>query len=312
MQSFMMAASVVVPIFIYMAVGMLIRKLGFFSSENFHALNSVIFHVFLPITLFCDIYSANLETSLKPGLFAGCILGLVIVFVILRLLMPRFVREPVDMATMVQGICRSNYVLFGSEIAASLCDAEGAAMIAALAAFVVPTQNILAVILFETSRGGKIRIGSLLADIFRNPIVDAGILGVIFAGFHIPVPGVVMTPLERLGSAATPLALVTLGGILSFGSILKHGRCLVAASACRLILIPLLAIAVAIALGVRGNGLVAVLAVFGSPTAVASVPMAQNMGGNEMLAGEIVASTSLGSLLTIFVFSFVLLRLGFF
>ncbi len=312
MENFMMAASVVVPIFIYMAVGMLVRKLGFLSADHFRALNNVLFHVFLPITLFCNIYSAESLASLKPALFAGVFLGLVAEFVILRLIVPGFVKEQKDMTAMVQGMYRSNFILFGTQIAAGLCNAEGAAAIAALSAVVVPTQNVLAVILFETGRGEKIGIGKLIADIFKNPLVDAGLIGVVFLGFQIPIPSLIAIPLERMGSMATPLALITLGGMLSFGSIAKHKLYLTAATIARLVLIPLLAVLVAVALGARGNTLVAVMAVFASPTAVASVPMAQNMGGNEELAGEIVAVSSLFSLLSLFLFSYILLGLGLF
>ena len=38
----------------------------------------------------------------------------------------------------------------------------------------------------------------------------------------------------------------------------------------------------------RGNELVAILDVFGVPAAVASAPVAQSMGGNGDLAGQII------------------------
>ena len=46
----------------------------------------------------------------------------------------------------------------------------------------------------------------------------------------------------------------------------------------------------------------ALLAAFASPTAVASNPMAQAMGGNGELAGEIVVATSACCIITIFLF----------
>ena len=67
----------------------------------------------------------------------------------------------------------------------------------------------------------------------------------------------------------------------------------------------------AIALGMRGDVLIALLAVFGSPTAVSSAPMAQAMGGNGELAGEIVAITSVCSIVSVFLLVFALSRFGF-
>ena len=54
---------------------------------------------------------------------------------------------------MIQGIYRSNYALFGASIAKAVCGSKGVALVAALTAIVIPTINVLAVILFETKRG---------------------------------------------------------------------------------------------------------------------------------------------------------------
>ena len=63
-------------------------------------------------------------------------------------------------------------------------------------------------------------------------------------------------------------------------------------------------------LGYRGAAMAALLAVFASPTAVASTPMAQTLGGNVKLAGEIVALTTAFSVITVFLFIAALSNLG--
>lgn len=85
--------------------------------------------------------------------------------------------------------------------------AVSVASIAALSAVVVPTFNILTVILFETARGGKVPARKLLTGIFMNPLVDAGILGIVVGLLEIRLPELLAEPLEKLGEAATPLAL---------------------------------------------------------------------------------------------------------
>ena len=52
------------------------------------------------------------------------------------------------------------------------------------------------------------------------------------------------------------------------------------------------------------------LAVFGAPTALSSFPLACELGGDERLAGEIVAVTSVCSIVTMFLFIFILKQLG--
>lgn len=310
MESFMLAVSVVLPLVIYMAVGGIIRKAGIFSEGNFKALNVMIFRIFIPLTLFFNVYEADIGEVVRPGVFMFVVAGVLAAYVAAWILVDRRISDKGDSSTIIQGIYRSNYVLFGNTIAAALCGNSGVALVAALAAVIVPLYNILAVILFEVRRGGEIHAKEIVINIFKNPLVDAGLLGIVFSGLHITIPELILKPLESLGNIATPLALVTLGGILSFGSMVRHKTYLVIAALAKLVVIPLVMIVIAIVIGCRGDILVAVLAVFGSPTAVASTPMAQAMGGNGELAGEIVATTSVFCILTIFLFVFCLSGVG--
>lgn len=311
MEALLLAAKVVMPLFVYMTIGGWIRKVSIFSLENFKAQNRLVFRVFLPLTLFVNIYEADLGKTIRPGIFVFAFVCILLEFVASWILFTHTIRDRADASTMIQGVYRSNFVLFGNVVAGSLCGEEGLALVAALSALVVPLVNILAVILFEVKRANNLHIPELIISIFKNPLVDAGLLGCVFKLFRIPFPGFLYEPLATLGDIATPLALVTLGGILSFGSMVKHRKYLAVAAAGRLVVIPLLALAAAVAAGYRGDALVAVLAIFASPTAVASTPMAQSMGGNGELAGEIVAVTSVCCIVTMFLFVFFLSQAGF-
>lgn len=311
MEYFMLAVSVVLPLLIYMLVGMLIRYLRIFGEETFKAVNRMIFRIMIPLALFFSVYRADLKQAVRPKMYAYVWVSVIVVFIILYILFRKTNLAPPTAATMVQGMYRSNFVLFGVTIAASLCDGEGVASIAALTAIVVPTFNVLAVIMFETAGGVKTPMRKLLLEIFKNPLVDAGILGILVGLLHIRFPEILIQPLETLGEAATPLALVVLGGMLSVKSISEHRYYLLTAALARLVLIPFITVVTGILLGFRGNDLAAVLAAFASPTAVASTPMAQSMGGDGKLAGEIVAVTSVGCILTIFLWVFALSGLGY-
>ncbi|NBJ92445.1 AEC family transporter [Parablautia muri] len=306
MDNFLLAAKVVLPLLIYMAVGLMVRKRGIFPAENFKALNSMTFRIFMPLTLFFNIYEAELKEAVRPGIFIFAVTFIFLQFCVLWIALSRSIKSKPDCATMIQGIYRSNFVLFGNVVAASLCGESGLALVAALAALVVPIFNILAVILFELKRENDLRIGQMIINIFKNPLVDAGIFGCIFKLFELPFPAFVKAPLATLGDIATPLALMSLGGMLSLGSMISHRKYLLTAVIGKLIVVPIIALSAAITMGYRGDALVAVLAIFASPTAVASAPMAQSMGGNGDLAGEIVAATSVCCIITIFLLVFFL------
>lgn len=310
MESIALAVSVVFALIVYMLVGGLIRRFNILTKENFKALNGMVFRIFIPLTLFFNIYQADLKESIQGQVFGFVFAAILVTFFVSWIAVSRTVRNGADAATMIQGLYRSNYVLFGNYVATSLCGKNGVALVAALAALVVPMFNILAVILFECKRGGSVSFSEILVNICKNPLVEAGVLGCVFQLLHIRIPELLLDPLMTLGDLATPLALVTLGGLLSFESLLRHRAQLFAVNLGRLVIIPLVWLTAAVLLGMRGEVLVAVLAIFASPTAVASAPMAQAMGGNGALAGEIVATTTTFCIVSIFLLVFGLSSLG--
>ena len=80
----------------------------------------------------------------------------------------------------------------------------------------------------------------------------------------------------------------------------------------RLVIVPAVALSLAIYLGFRDIELVTLLAIFASPCAVASFAMAQQMGSDADLAGNCVVYTTGLSCFTIFCWVFVLKTLGLF
>jgi predicted permease len=70
--------------------------------------------------------------------------------------------------------------------------------------------------------------------------------------------------------------------------------------ALKLAIVPALVTVCATALGFRGLQWFILFIYFGAPTAVSSVSMAENMGGDGELAGELVVATTLASIFSIF------------
>ena len=310
MESLLLAAGLVVPMMVYMLVGFFIRRAGILADTDLKKLNSMIFKILIPLSIFFELYRCDLQAAAQPRLFAMVAGGILLVWVVCWCAVPRLTGEKRDAATIVQGIYRSNYVLFGTAIGLSLCGEQGAAVTAALVVVTVPLFNALAVILFETARSGAADPKQLLIGILKNPLILGVAAGAACNLLRVPLPELLASPLEKLGGSATPLALVVLGGMLSLQSIAGHKKYLTGAVLGRLVIVPLLMLSVFALCGYRGPELVAVLAVFGSPAAVSSTPMAQAMGGNGKLAGEIVALSSVCSILSLFCFVVALAQMG--
>ena len=83
--------------------------------------------------------------------------------------------------------------------------------------------------------------------------------------------------------------------------------------AMREVVIPALALTSAYLIGIfNGPHFATFVAVFCTPIAVSSVPMAQEMGADVSLAGQLVVWTTVFSALSIFIASFILKAIGIF
>ena len=109
-----------------------------------------------------------------------------------------------------------------------------------------------------------------------------------------------------LSRVATPLSLVVLGGFFSFGAIQGYKKELLLGVVGKLVLSPLFIVPLAAVMGYRNQELVSLLIMFGSPTAVSSFTMAKQMDGDGDLAAEMVVFTTAVSVLTIFLWIFIL------
>lgn len=310
MESFWLAFGAVFPMFCYMALGKLIGWLGFLHYDEFRRLNLTIFEFFIPCMLFSSIYESDFRAAMDVRLLCELLAFVLAVYALAWALVPRFVKRREDASVVIQGVYRSNYVLFGMLLAGSIYPDGDLGMIAAMAAFVVPLYNILAVILFEAFRGGSVSLADIIKKIFQNKLVLAGVLGVFFALTGLRLPLMLSDVIADVGNVALLMALVCLGGMLSFSSVLHDMRLLAFTIAARLVLVPLVGVALFAALGYRDLALVAVLAVCGTPNAVAAAPMADAMGANGQLAGEVVAASGAFSIITIFLFVFIMRNLG--
>ncbi|MBQ8739686.1 MAG: AEC family transporter, partial [Clostridia bacterium] len=125
----------------------------------------------------------------------------------------------------------------------------------------------------------------------------------------------VYTVMGYLSSLATPVALLMLGAQFEFSAVSALKREITVAVLMRTVIVPLFCIGAAYIFfrsSFNGAHFATYIAVFATPVAVSSVPMAQEMDGDADLAGQIVVWTTLVSALTVFVASFLLRYAGIF
>lgn len=302
-----LAFNAVFPLLAFMLLGYFLRRVKLLDEATAAGLNRLMFRVCLPLGIFQSVYSADLRSAFDLRLALLTAIGCTAFFLLSSRFVNRRESDPAIAPVMIQGIYKSNYNLMVMPIVASFFGGE-IGMAAVLVIIFTPITNACATIAFEAARGGgERRDGRYYLDmgkkVLLNPMVFSSLLGLLFNAAGVKLPALVMNSVvSKLAAMATPMAMMALGSGFDFRSMKKWARRLAVVCAGKLLLMPLVFMPIAIALGIRGADLIAALIVSGSPTAVNSYSLAVSMGGNEELAGEIVAVTSLLSVFTLFIF----------
>ncbi len=313
MENFLLSVNAVVPLFLLMACGYLAQRLGAVSRQDVPRFNRLAFRVFLPMLLFYNVYTSDLSSAIQPKLILFAVCGVLVVTGASLWGVMHFVERNDWRGVISQGIFRSNYVILGLPIAEALVGADHLGPVAVLIAIVVPLFNFLAVIVLESFREGRTRLGAVILGVIRNPLVVSSVLGILFVCCHIRLPHLLEQMVRSLGNIATPLQLFLLGAFFRFGGLRRYRRALTAVTFIKLILTPAVFLMAAMLLGFRDAEFVALIGIFASPTAVNSFTMVQQMHcGDAELAGDIVVCTSAFCTFSFFLWIWLFKSLGVF
>ena len=328
LDTFLFACGAVLPIVLLIVLGYLLKRARLLGEPLLSGLNRVCFRVLIPILLFRNIYGGNGITpeDVRAVLFST--VAILAVFAAGWVLVRVAVKQPLQKGVLLQAVFRSNFAIIGLPLATTLFGEAGARTAALLSMITIPLFNVLAVIalsVFGTDSGKKPSAGEVLHNIITNPLILGVLAGVLVLALRAlfarlgwafrltDIPGL-YDAIDMAASAATPLALLVLGGQFELSAVRQLARPIVLGSVMRLVVVPAAALLAAYALfpGFGGAEYASFVALFGTPTAVSSAVMASEMGGDVELAGQLVVWTTLGSAFTLFFFVALLRAVGIF
>ena len=312
MENLMISANAVLPMSLVMALGYGTRRLGWLRREEISTINKIAFRIFLPCLLYYNIYCSDLSGSFDPLLMTYAVGGVLLTFGLALGYTLLTEKLPERRGVLIQGMFRSNYVIMGIPVATALLGADQLGTVSILIAVIVPLFNMLAVVVLEVFRGQKPKPLHILGQIAKNPLVIGSVLGILTLVAGIRLPHILEQTIQSVSAIASPLQLFLLGAFFQFSGLKTYHRELVTVSIAKLIVSPGLFLGLGALLGFRGGAFVSLIGIFASPTAVNSFTMAQQMGGDAELAGDIVVTTSAASILTMFFWIFLFKSLGMF
>ena len=218
---------------------------------------------------------------------------------------------------------------------------------AVISAISIPIFNVLAIIslsLFVHEEGKKVSVKDIIIKICKNPLIIGVLSGIVVLCIRALIPydvtHVVTTTLKNgvevveesdirtyafkisdnipllytsikwLAQSASPIALIALGGAFSFSAVAKLKYKIILGTTIRVVIVPTIALVLAYLFKFDKVYFPALIALFGTPVAVSSAPMTQEMGSDVELAGQLVVWTSISSAFTLFIIVLICSSIG--
>lgn len=312
MQNLIFTLNLVIPVFLIVGIGLLLKKLKVIN-DNFVSISSkVVFTVSLPALIFVETTKISIGELFNLKLIGFICIITVILYLIIWLISIPYIKSGSDRAVFIQGSYRSNYAIIGLALISNVFGPKGLSKASILLAFVIPLFNVLAVIALTlpVRKDRNLNFKRLLLEILKNPLIIAIIVSLPFSYFEIKLPQIIFSTVNYLALLTLPLALLGVGGFLNFSDLKRASGIAFSSSFIKLIFIPLVASFAAYELGFKGAELGIIFILFGCPTAIASFIMAEAMNVNSRLAGNILLITTLGSVVTITLGLFILKQNG--
>lgn len=300
------------PIFVIVFLGGALRRLHWIDEHFVSTGSKLVFNLALPALIFTKIIQVDLQRifSLQQVGYAlaATLTGFVLVWIHSR----RWQHLPAQRGVFVQGAFRGNMGIIGIALCMNMYGDEGLAVGSILLAFLTLMYNVLSVYALSAPfHGGNLQgLARVARDLPRNPLIIAIVLGLLCNQLHWQ-PGIIIErSAEYLANLTLPLALLCVGATLDLKALRQQSAIAWWACAYKLVLLPVLFILPAMTIGMPKLLLGTLFMMFASPTATASYIMARSMGGDSVLAANIIALSTCLSLFSLSLSLFLFRTLG--
>ncbi|MFF5979525.1 AEC family transporter [Streptomyces olindensis] len=284
-----------VPIVLLIALGYALKR-SVITDEGFWSeAERLSYRVLLPALFLHSLATADTD-DLPTGALAGTLIAATVAVAALVIACKPLMRLDGDAFTSVfQGSVRfNNYI--GVTIAAGLFGTKGIAFAAVCNAAIVPTVNVLCVLVFARFGTARLHFAGIIRQLVTNPLILACTAGILLQTLDLSVPPGIEPALQALGAASMPLGLLCIGAALRFGAARSWVAPILTSSSVKFALMPAATYLAAQLFGLGSHALIIAVLFQTLPTASSSYIMARQLGGDApLMAGITATQTVLGT-----------------
>ena len=283
----------IIPIFIVILLGWLAGRRGFLPASFMGPANRLVFYLAIPAMIFRALSKTDFHAEFDLAVVIGTLLSLVVVFALAWWLCSMFHLERGQRGTFIHASFHGNLGYIGFAVAYYFLGPQGLARASIIASFVILLQNFLAVLVLQVHsshvRSHFQNLRTLLLSILANPVIISAVAGMMVSIFAISLPPVIARILDILSSLALPLALLIIGGSISFSFMRSEIRYIFLVCVLKLIALPTSGLIMFKLMSLSAGNYLPGMILLASPTATVTYVMAREMKGNPDFANAAIS-----------------------
>lgn len=310
LANLLFSLNICLPVFFLLGLGFLLREKGYFNEEYIDRTTRLVFNVLLPGKLFIEMAQTDLRAAFEGKYAAAALVGSLTQFALAWLLGDLICRDRRKQGAFSHACFRSNFAYVGLALLGNIYDGP-LAETAVIMAIVVTLYNVEGAVLMTVKESrGKVDVRGIVLNVLKNPMILSIVAGIPFAYFRVELPFVVTKSFGYLQDTAGPIALLTVGASIRLSAVRSDLPLLLKAASVKLVVNPLLWVALGLALGLTDRQLVTAVVCAAMPTAVNTFIVTRRMGGDGDLVGGAVVVSHLLSMVTMPVAIFLMKTAG--
>jgi predicted permease len=295
------------PIFVLLLLGWALKRLGLTDAVFLRNADRLIYYFFFPVMLFWKIGGASFDDGIDWKFCFAALCALLAMFVLSTLVIKLFRITAYQAGSFSQSCYRFNTYIGVAVILNSL-GTEGMKYFGILIGFAIPLINVFAVTTLIWFSGREMDFAKRCAIAARalvaNPLILGCLAGLAYSGLVGWFPVFVNNSLSLISMVALPLALISIGGSLTFSGIRGNLGLSFFAAALKLLILPAIGWFFFYLFNVSGLPFKVGLIFFALPASTAIYVLSSQMNSDTQLASSAIV---LSTLLSFFSLSFILL-----
>lgn len=279
------------PVFILILLGVVLRRSLMRLDTQWHGLERLTYFVLFPMLLIQTLVKADLSKVPAAGVGGALLLSALAMSLLCLALRPALARLDIDgpaFTSIFQGATRwQTYVALS--VSANIFGDVGLALASVAMVAIIPLVNVFSVaVLAHYAAPEKQSARAIVMTVIRNPLIWACAIGLVVNIVHLPLPKIWHEVADALGRSSLAIGLLVTGAGLQLKGLLRPSLSAGIGVAFKLVLMPVLALALAAWFGLKGDSLAIVAICAAVPTSPSAYVLARQMGGDAPLLAQII------------------------